>query len=73
MSEKTIGDALMDLESSLIKVDAARHALGSMLEDLDDLACSNVAACILYTLDVAAREGRANFEIVHKAMAATKE
>ncbi len=73
MSEKTMGDALLDLESSLIKVDAARHALGSILDELDNLPCSNTAACILYTLDVAAKEGRANFEIVHKAMAATKE
>ena len=73
MSEKTTGEALSDLEHSLIQVDAARHTLGSIMDELNDLPCSNTAACILFTLDVAAEEGRANFDIVHKAMRATKE
>ena len=61
------------MEHSLIQVGAARHTLGSIMDELNDLPYSNTAACILFTLDVAAEEGWANFEIVNKALRAKKE
>jgi hypothetical protein len=73
MTEKSAGDALLDLEHSLIQVDAARNALGSVLDELQELPCTNTVACILHTLDAAAEGGRIAFDIIHKAVNATKE
>ena len=73
MTEKTAGDALLDLEHGLIQVDAARHALGSIMDELQELPCTNTVACILFTLDAAADDARVAFDIIHKAVNATKE
>ena len=73
MSEHPAGQALLDLEHSLIQVDAARHALSSVLDELQELPCTNTVACILHTLDAAAESGRVAFGIIHKAVHATKE
>ena len=67
------GQALLDLEHSLIQLDAARHALGYVLDEMGDLPCVNTAACILHTLDAAAEGGRAAFDIIHKTVHAMKE
>ena len=73
MSEKPASEAFLDLEHSLIQIDSARHALGSVLDELQELPCTNTVACILHTLDAAAECGRAAFDIIYKAVNATKE
>ncbi len=54
-------------------MDSARHALGSVLDELQELPCTNTVACILHTLDAAAEGGRVAFDIIHKAVNAAKE
>ncbi len=73
MTETPASKALLDLEHSLIQVDSARHALGSVLDELQELPCTNTVACILHTLDAAAEGGRVAFDTIHKAVHATKE
>ena len=72
MNENPIRDALFALDESLTMMDSARHALGSMLEEMrqemPDRACEHVGYCILYTLDLAADQGRAGFDVVWGAM-----
>ncbi len=71
MTEDPIRDAWFDLDASLTMVDSARHALASMIEEMrqemPDRAFEHVGYCILYTLDTAAEQGRAGFDIVWEA------
>ena len=68
MSDKTVDDALDGLSDTLSMVDSARHALASTLEEmhqiLPDRACVAVGFCVLRTLDAAAEQGHASFDIV---------
>ena len=49
-------------------VDTARHALGTILEDMSGQPGENIGICILRTLDAAAEQGEASFDIVWKAI-----
>ncbi len=49
-------------------VNTARHALGTILEDMSGHPGENIGFCILRTLDAAAEQWEASFDIVWKAM-----
>ena len=67
MSENPVDDALLGLADSLSMVDSARHALGTVLEDMGGHPGENIGFCVLRTLDAAAEQGHASFDIVWKA------
>ena len=68
MSEDPVRQALYSIEHSLNLADAARHTLATVMEDLGDSAPANTVACVMCTLDTAAKDGRAGFGVVWKAM-----
>ena len=68
MTDEPVHDALNGLADSLSMVDTARHALGTILEDMSGQPGENIGFCILRTLDAAAEQGQASFDIVWKAM-----
>lgn len=49
-------------------VDTARHALGTILEDMSGQPGEHIGFCILRTLDAATEQGEASFDIVWKAI-----
>ena len=73
MTEDHVHGALVGMEDSLIMVESASNALGYMLDDLTQHASGEVVACIMRTLDLAAKQGRESFDILRKATVATKE
>lgn len=66
--EDPVHDALHGLVDSLAMVDTARHALGTILEDMSGQPGEHIGFCILRTLDAAAEQGEASFDIVWKAI-----
>ena len=68
MSDYPVDDAFLGLADCLSMVDAARHALGTILEDMHGHPGENIGFCILRTLDSAAKQGQASFEIIEQAM-----
>lgn len=66
MSENPVDDALLALGDSLSMVDTARHALGTILEDLHGHPAENIGFCILHTLDAAAEQGQDSLKIIEE-------
>ncbi len=68
MTKNPVDDALNGLADSLSMVDTARHALDTVLEDMGGHPGENIGFCILRTLDGAAEQGQASYDIVHDAV-----
>ncbi len=73
MTEDHVHEAMIGMEDSLVMVDSARHALGYLLDDLTQHGSGEVVACIVRTLDAAAEQAEKSFDIIRKAVNATKE
>ncbi len=68
MTEDHLREALLEIESSLNLVEAARQTLFSVLEDVGTGTTANAVECILCTLETARKDGQAGLDVVRKAV-----
>ncbi len=68
MTEDHLREALLEIESSLNLVEAARQTLIPVLECVGAGTAANTIECILCTLETAYNDGQAGLDVVRKAV-----